>query len=141
MVIKIDLEKTYDRLEWSFMRSMMFSLGFHEDTVELVISCISFTLTTLLFNGSQLETFNPSRGLRQGDPIFPYIFILCMEFLSSLVNKKCEDGKWRKVKASHGAPNFSHTFFADNLLLFAKADHENCEAIVEVLEEFCVLTR
>ena len=55
MVIKLDLEKTYDRLEWSFVRSMMFSLGFHEDTVELVMSCISSTSATLLFNGSQLE--------------------------------------------------------------------------------------
>ena len=63
-----------------------------------------------------------------------------MEFLSSLINKKCEDGKWRKVKASRGGPGISHTFFVDDLLLFAKADYENCEAIVEVLEEFCVLT-
>ena len=89
---------------------MMFSLGFHEDTIELVVSCISSTSTTLLFNGSQLETFNPSKGLRQGNPISPYIFILCMEFLSSLINKKCEDGNWVKVKASCGGPGFSHSF-------------------------------
>ena len=128
MVIKLDLEKAYDRA------------GFHEDTIELVMSCISSTSTTLLFNGSQLETFNPSKGLRQGDPISPYIFILCMEFLSSLINKKCEDGNWVKVKASCGGPGFSHSFFTNDLLLYAKADCGNCEATVDVLEEFCVLT-
>ena len=52
IVIKLDLEKAYDRLEWSFVRSMLFSFGFHEDTVELVMSCISSTLASLLFNGN-----------------------------------------------------------------------------------------
>ena len=140
MVIKLDLEKTYDRLEWSFVRSMLFSFGFHEDTVELVMSCISSTSASLLFDGSQLELFNPFRGLRQGDPISPYIFILCMEFLNSLINKKCEEGKWVKVKASRGGPGFSHSFFADDLLLYAKANRGNYKAIVDVLEEFCELT-
>ena len=69
------------------------------------------------------------RGLKQGDPISPYIFILCMELLSSLINKKCEDGDWDKVKASRNGPGFSHMYFADDLLLFAKANQGNCEAI------------
>lgn len=63
-----------------------------------------------------------------------------MEFLSSLINKNCEDGKSAKVKASHGGPGFSHSFFADDLLLYAKANRGNCKAVVDVLEEFCVLT-
>ena len=83
-----------------------------------------------------METFHPSRGLRQGDPISHYIFILCMDFLSSLINKKCEDGKWNKVKASQGGLGFSHTFFADDLLLYTKVDHKNSEAIAKVLDEF-----
>lgn len=62
-----------------------------------------------------------------------------MEFLSSLINKKCEDGEWGKVKASRNGLGFSHIFFADDLLLFAKATQENCEAISEVLKEFCSL--
>lgn len=63
-----------------------------------------------------------------------------MEFLSSLINKKCDDGKWNKVKASWGGPGFSHMFFVDDLLLYAKADHGNSEAIAEVLDELCALT-
>ena len=140
MIIKINLEKAYDRLEWGFVRNMLLSLNFHLDTMELIMSCISFTSVSLLFNGEQLEEFQPSRGLRQGDPISPYIFILCMEFLSSLINKKCNDDVWDRIKASRNGPGFSHIFFVDDLLLFGKATQENCEAISEVLEEFCSTT-
>ncbi|KAK9983153.1 hypothetical protein SO802_032678 [Lithocarpus litseifolius] len=140
MMIKIDLEKAFDRMEWSFVRSMLFSMGFHQDTIDLILSGISSTDVSLLFNGSQLEEFQPSRGLRQGDPISPYIFILCMEFLSTLIHRKCEKGDWTRVKASRSGPGFSHIFFADDLLLFASTSQKNTEAVSEVLEEFCQLT-
>ena len=140
MIIKIDLEKAFNRMEWSFVRSMFFSLGFHQDTIDLILSCISSTSVSLLLNGSQLEEFQPSRGLRQGDPISPYIFILCMEFLSTLIHKKCEEGDWTRVKASRSGPGFSHIFFADDLLLFASTSQRNMEAVSEVLDEFCSLT-
>ena len=92
MIIKIDLEKAYNCMEWSFVRNMLYSLRFHEDIVDLVMSCISSTSVSLIFDGSQLEEFQSSRGLRQGEPISPYIFILCMELLSSMINRKCDDG-------------------------------------------------
>ncbi|KAK9998877.1 hypothetical protein SO802_018480, partial [Lithocarpus litseifolius] len=119
---------------------MLVSLGFHTDIVELILSCISITFASLLFNGSQLGEIYPSHGLRQGDSISPYIFILCMEFLSTLINMKCEEGSWKKIKASRSGLGFSHIIFADDLLLFAKTNQSNIEAIVEVLDEFCKLT-
>ena len=140
MIINIDLEKAYDCLEWSFVRSMLVSLGFHSDTVELILSCISTTSAVLLFNGDQIGEICPSRGLRQGDSISPYIFILCMEHLSTLINLKCEEGCLKKIKASRSGPSFSHIFFADDLLLFAKTDHRNVEVVVEVLDVFCKLS-
>ena len=90
--------------------------------------------------GTNIGEIFPSRGLRQGDPISPYIFILCMEFLNTLINLKCEEGRWKKVKASRSGPGFWHTFFADDLLLFARTDESNIAAIVDVLDEFCQLT-
>ena len=63
MIIKVDLERAYDQLEWSFMRSMLVSLGFHLDTVELILSCISTTMAALLFNGDQIGEICPSHGL------------------------------------------------------------------------------
>ena len=136
MIIKIDLEKAYDRLEWSFVRILLNNIGFCQETIKLIMSYISSTSTSILFNGSKMEEFKPSRGIRQGDPISPYIFILCMEFLGALINMKCTDRQWDKVKALKNGPGFSHMFFADDLLLFAKANTQNCNAIEEVLEEF-----
>ena len=140
MILKIDLEKVYDRLEWSFVRIMLVSLGFHFDIVDLILSFISSTSASLLFNKSQIGEIFPSCSLRQGIPISPYIFILCMEFLNTLINLKCDEGSWKKIKASRNGSGFSHIFFADDLLLFAKTDESNIEAIVVVLDEFCRLT-
>ena len=91
MIIKIDLEKAYDRLEWSFVRILLNNIGFCQETIKLIMSYISSTSTSTLFNGSKMEDFKPSRGIRQGDHISPYRFILCMEFLGALINRKCTD--------------------------------------------------
>ena len=104
-----------------------------------LISCVSTTTTSILFNGSKLDSFQPSRGIRQGDPISPYLFLLCMEFLGAHITSMCEDKRWDMVKASRSGPRFSHIFFADDLILFAKADRKNCDAIIEVLDNFCNL--
>lgn len=122
------------------MISMLLSMGFHQDTIDLILSCISSIVVSLLFNGSQLEELQPSHGLRQGDPIFLYIFILCMEFLSTLIHRKCKEADWTRVKASWSGLGFSYIFFADDLLLFANTSQGNIKAISEVLDEFCSLT-
>ena len=140
MVVKIDLEKAFDRLEWSFVRRVLIHFGFPPSIIKLILSCISSTSTSLLFNGGRLDSFFASRGLRQGDPLSPYLFVLCMEYLGALIDRECEEGNWTKLKASRGGPGFSHVFFADDLLLFAKANSKNCETIVKVLENFCSLS-
>ena len=137
MAIKIDLEKAYDRIEWSFIRDMFIYFNFPDNLIELIMSCVSTVSTSMLFNGGCLDSFHPSRGIRQGDPLSPYLFILCMEFLGHLIEEKCTTKLWSPVKASRGGPSFSHLFFADDLVLFACADLENCHAINDVLQEFC----
>ena len=93
MVVKIDLEKAFDRLEWSFIRMVLTHFGFPENIIRLILSCVSTTSMSLLFNGNKLQPFCPSRGIRQGDPISPFLFLLCMEFLGAHITNKCEEKK------------------------------------------------
>ena len=137
MALKIDLEKAYDKLEWSFVRCMLQRFKFSNILIEIIMSCITTVTTSILFNGGSLEPFEPTRGRRQGDPLSPYIFIMCMDFLSQLIQEKCEAGLWKLVKAFRSGPSFSHLFFVDDLVLFAKAIPENCEVVKEVLDMFC----
>lgn len=83
MVVKIDLEKAYDRLEWCFIRKVLNCFGFPLNLIKLILSCISSSSTSLLFNGEKLPPFTPSRGIRQGDLLFLFIFLLCMEYLNA----------------------------------------------------------
>ena len=89
MAIKLDLEKAYDHLEWSFIKDTLKLFNFPDKLISLTMSCVTTTSISILFNGSALDAFQPSRGLRQGDPLSPYLFILCMEVLGALFEGKC----------------------------------------------------
>ena len=141
MTIKIDLEKAYDRMEWSFIRVTLTLFKFPSQLISLIMSCVSSSLISILFNGGALEPFLPSRGIRQGDPLSPYLFILCMEVLGALIFEKCNSKLWNPIKASQGGLAFSQLFFVDGLVLFARADRKNCVAVREVLDSFCSLLR
>ena len=140
MALKIDLEKAYDKLEWSFIREVLIRANLPAELIDIIMSCISTVSTSILFNGEALELIYPSRGIRQGDPLSPYLFILCMEYLSQLIVEKCNAKLWQPVKASGSGPAFSHLFFADDLVSFARANGTNCSTIRDVLDEFCSIS-
>ena len=104
------------------------------------MSYIFSSAISILFNGATLEAFHPSRGICQGDPLLPYLFILCIEVLGALIEDKCKEKFWNLVKPSQSGSTFSHLFFADDLMLFAKANRKNCIAIRDVLDSFCSLS-
>ena len=122
MVLKIILEKAYDKLEWSFIRDMLYRVNLPMNLIDIIMSCVSTVSTSILVNGDALDPIYPSRGIRQGDPLSSYLFILCMEFLGHLVEEKCRENLWQPVKVSQSGPAFSHLIFADDIVFFAKAD-------------------
>jgi len=101
VAIKIDLEKAYDRLEWSFIRDTLSLFKFPSQLISLIMSYVSTSSISVLFNSGALEPFLPSRGIRQGDPLSPYFFILCMEVLGALITEKC-DAKLKNAMPSCG---------------------------------------
>ena len=84
-----------------------------------------------------MESFEPTRGIREGDPLSPYLFILCMKYLGHLIEQKCVDGDWVPLKASMDNLGFSHLLSADDIILFSKVDRRACDTMMEVLEKFC----
>ena len=141
MAIKIDLEKAYDRMEWRFIRDTLSLFRFSSRLSSLIKSYVTSSSISVLFNGDALDPFLPSRGIKQKDPLSPYLFILCMEILGVFIMKKCEAKLWDPILASRGGVTFSQPFFADDLVLFVKADGKNCRAIRDVLDTFCDLFR
>jgi hypothetical protein len=78
----------------------------------------------VLFNGKPVEEFRPSRGLRQGDPIFPYLFLLAAEGLSGLLKRSCQSSHLQGINVASTAPSVNHLLFANDSLLFVKANDE-----------------
>lgn len=90
MALKIDLEKAFDRLEWGFIKHILVFFNFPRDWIEFIMSCITTSSLSVLVIEERLNYFLPSRRIRQGDPLSPYIFILCMEYLACLIHNEVE---------------------------------------------------
>jgi hypothetical protein len=81
MMMKLDMSKAYDRMNWDFLRKIFLAFGFGGDWVDWVLNLVSSSFFSILVNGSPSKTFNPSRGLCQGDPLSPFLYIILVEEL------------------------------------------------------------
>lgn len=98
MTIKIDSEKAYDRLHCPFVKETLEYIGFPTYFITIVWHCISSPSMCFLWNGEALESFHPSCGIRQGGPLSPYLFVLCMERLSHLISLAVENNSWASLQ-------------------------------------------
>ena len=103
----------------------------------MVMNMIKSVSFSVLFNGERLEEFKPSRGIRQGDPISPYMFSIAVEGLSCLLKSVPQSSAFTGVQVAPTAPVVNHLFFADDSLLLFKASIEGAEVVSNLLEAYC----
>ncbi|XP_038708495.1 uncharacterized protein LOC120003549 [Tripterygium wilfordii] len=134
--LKLYMSKAYDRVEWVFIEAMMVKLGFHPNWVSLIMRCVSSVSFSVLINGNSYGSFSPGRGLKQGDPLSHFLFLFFAEGLSALL----VDAERRKllngVFASRNGPRVTHLFFADDSLLFCKANMQECDVLHSLLQGY-----
>ncbi|GAU27562.1 hypothetical protein TSUD_29940 [Trifolium subterraneum] len=138
MVFKLDLDKAYDRVNWKFLQETLVKFKFPPVIISLIMFGLTHSSNTILWNGSKTEAFTLVRGIRQGDPLSPYLFVLCMECLGVMIESRMNNSRWKPLQMVKNGTNLSHLFFADDVLLFAKATTNQAQVIKGVLENFCV---
>jgi hypothetical protein len=137
---KLDLSKAYDRVDWEFLRKSMERLGFARRWIDWIMSCVTSVSYQVKFNGTLLDSFLPSRGLQQGDPLSPFLFLFVADGLSCLLQKEVSTNGIEPIKICRQAPGVSHLLFADDSLLFFKARGGQTSRIKEVLDLYATST-
>ncbi|KAM1949652.1 hypothetical protein ACFX15_009683 [Malus domestica] len=134
VAMKLDMAKACDRVKWSFLLEMMSVLGFPHEFCKRIEACITTVSYSVLLNGSATGFIQPKRGLRQGDPMSPFLFLICAEGLSAVLRKREEQGSLHWIKVTPDGTQISHLLFADDAVIFCKATEVEVRVILEVLQ-------
>ncbi|KAB2625965.1 hypothetical protein D8674_017625 [Pyrus ussuriensis x Pyrus communis] len=137
MRVKLDMHKAYYRVEWDFLEAVMEKLGFCLQWRNLVMGCVKTVEFAIILNGQPGRPFIPSRGICQGDPLSPYLFILVGEVLARLIQQAVDKRQLTGVQLNFGGPIISHLFFADDTLIFMRANKQNCDSLMKILDAYC----
>ena len=137
MAVKIDMEKAFDRMEWSFILAILSKLGFRSTWINWIRICITSSFFSILINGSPFGLFNLEHGLRQGDPLSLFLFILGLEVLSRLLIHQESQVLLKGIKIAQNCSSISHLLFADDLILFAKAISSEANILKSILDQYC----
>ena len=127
ILCKLGIEKAYDHIRWDFLQQILERMGFGSKWISWIKWCIFTASFSIMFNGSPMRFFQSSRGLRQGDPLSPYLFVIDMEALSCLLKRVVEGNfisGYRFRGRDRGELVISHLLYANDTILFCEANSE-----------------
>jgi hypothetical protein len=136
MLIKLDLSKAYDSLSWNYIFSILDAFGFSKNWILWIKYLISMTFFSILVNGSPSLTFSPSRGIHQGDPLSPFLFILMAEGLGRDIKEEVVQGNWKGLSLHGEETPAMHQQFVDDTMLMATPTIKESLTIKQVLHDF-----
>ena len=136
-LLKVDLAKAFDRLEWSFIRNALVRLGLNNHFINLIHACISNPTFSVLANGEPGDHFASKRGIRQGCPLSPYLFVVAINELSINLQHEMINNNLAGVTLGPSCPPIHSLLFADDLILCGQATMQEATKIKAILHEFC----
>ena len=136
MAMKLDMSKAYDRVEWNFLCRLMAKMGFDDRWIQLIYGCISSISYSILVNGEPHGDIKPTRGLRQGDLLSPYLFLLVSEGLNGLIQQAVGVGDIKGFSLCCNGPRISHLFFAGDTLLFCRVELKEVQTTQNILQNY-----
>eukprot|EP00253_Pinus_taeda_P005455 PITA_05455 len=136
MMIKLDLSKAYDRLNWKYLCAVLEAYGFSKRWIEWIFSMISTPFFSILVNGNPTKPFNAYRGIRQGDPLSPFLFIVVADGLGRIIKRETRRNRLRGLKLWGNNLTITHQQFVDDIMLFGEVSLMEVRIIKEFLETF-----
>ena len=136
MILKIDTEKAFDTMEWSFLLNILRCFGFSNIWINWINECLSSLTFSVLLNGSPFGMIKSEGGLRQRDSLSPFLFIIGSEIFARLLQRAEYAGNLQGIKFAPRCPQITHLQFADDLLILAKANTTNVETILQCLNSY-----
>ena len=133
LIIKLDFQKAYDCLNWNYVLQMMRGFGFGDKWVEWIKECISTAKLSVLVNGAPTKEFSMQKGLRQGDPLSPFLFIIAAEGLNLLLRSAKEKGLILGVDLGSTDLVLSYLQFVDDTILFCNANREEVSESLQMI--------
>lgn len=136
MALKLDMSKAYDRVEWNFLKAMLNKMGFNAKLINLLLECVTSARYKITHSGREFGIIVSSRGIRQGDPLSSYLFLIFIEGLTALIHDYERRRLLTGIKVARGAPVLSHMFFADDSYIFCKANGDTTSQVNHMLQTF-----
>ncbi|GJT80737.1 cysteine-rich receptor-like protein kinase [Tanacetum coccineum] len=137
LLFKVDFEKAFDSVNWNFLLDIMRQMGFSIKWRKWMFVCLSSASISVMVNGSPSKEFKLKRGLRQGDPLSPFLFLIVAEALQITILEACDKDLYKGVSLVESGSNLSLLQYADDALFFGEWSRVNASLLIHILECFC----